>query len=67
MFNTSGSLNLFQDLCPMQHTETTDSEVKLPAYKAGNKNNIVINDNSICIPLFGKEGLPALGRVRGVF
>jgi hypothetical protein len=31
--------------------------VKLPAYKAGLQNNIIINDNSICIPLFGKEGL----------
>ena len=31
--------------------------MKLPAYKAGLQNNIIINDNSICIPLFGKEGL----------
>jgi hypothetical protein len=30
--------------------------VKLPAYKAGHQNNIVINDNLIFIPLFGKEG-----------
>jgi hypothetical protein len=30
--------------------------VKLPAYKAGLQNNIFINDNSTCIPLFGKEG-----------
>jgi hypothetical protein len=28
--------------------------VKLPAYKAWLQNNIFINDNPICIPLFGK-------------
>ena len=33
------------------------TEVKLHDYKAGHQNNIVINDNSICIPLFGKEKL----------
>jgi hypothetical protein len=31
--------------------------VKFPTYKAGLQNNIFINDNSICIPLFGKEWL----------
>ena len=30
--------------------------VKLSVCKAGLKNNYFINDNSICIPLFGKEG-----------
>jgi hypothetical protein len=30
--------------------------VKLPAYKAGLQNNIFINDNPICILLFGIEG-----------
>ncbi|HDH53323.1 MAG TPA: hypothetical protein ENH24_02435 [Nitrospirae bacterium] len=33
-----------------------ENSKKLPAYKAGHQNNI-INDNSICIPLFSKEGL----------
>lgn len=29
--------------------------VKLPVYKAGHQKNF-INDNAVCIPLFGKEG-----------
>jgi hypothetical protein len=36
--------------------DTPPKKVKLPAYKAGLQNNIFIYDNSICIPLFGKEG-----------
>jgi len=33
------------------------SEVKLSDYKAGLQNNIFINDNLMCKPLFDKEGL----------
>jgi hypothetical protein len=36
---------------------TSNAHVKLPAYQAGLQNNIIIHNYSICVPLFGKEGL----------